>query len=139
MRLSIGLSINFASFKFEQCIEDLKFGLEPETLALWYRRIKNVSQKVIPEISNNDINFVQDKILSMKFRIYISIRVIPYVLFVIEKNIVFMPYSTSLYFRKIQQLLLESLDRYYLGKRYHQIVKNNKELKEKPKRSSKKN
>ncbi|MDR4510322.1 MAG: hypothetical protein MRJ93_01295 [Nitrososphaeraceae archaeon] len=136
--MSLYSSLNFASIKFEQTIEDLKFGLDPATLDLWYKRIKNISQKVIPEISTKDLDFVQDKILSMKFHIYISARVIPYVLFVIEKNIEMMPYSTSLYFRKVQQLLLQSLERYYLVKRYHQVVMN-RDLKEKPNKISKKN
>ena len=54
----------------------------------------------------NKIHFQQDRILWMKFNINISIRAIPIVLETIENNISLMEYSTGLYFRKIQEILL---------------------------------
>ncbi|MFB5600554.1 MAG: hypothetical protein ACE5SW_10040 [Nitrososphaeraceae archaeon] len=139
-------SLNFASSQFEKSIQELRSGLEPDTLALWYKRIKNISQRVIPEISVKDINFVQDKMLSMKFSIIISVRVIPYLLFIIEKNIAIMPYSTGLYFRKVQELLLDSLNNYYVGHKHKdepvmnkdELEKNQRRARKKPKTSSKK-
>ena len=52
------------------------------------------------------IHFQQDRILWMKFYINISIRAIPIVLETIENNLSLMEYSTGLYFRKIQEILL---------------------------------
>jgi hypothetical protein len=56
------------------------------------------------------ISFEQDRILWMKFKINISLRAIPIVLETIENNISLMEYSTGLYFRKIQYILLEQLN-----------------------------
>jgi hypothetical protein len=106
--------VDFASSQFVKCIQELRSGLEPETLSYWYMKIKKICQEIVPEISNDDINFIQDRVLSMKFKINISIRVIPYVLDIIEENIMTMPYSTGLYFRKVQQMLLDSLDKYFI-------------------------
>ena len=55
------------------------------------------------------IHFQQDRILWMKFYINISIRAIPIVLETIENNISLMEYSTGLYFRKIQEILLNQI------------------------------
>jgi len=46
----------------------------------------------------------------MRFKINISIRAIPIVLETIENFIPLMEYSTELYFRKIQEILLEKIE-----------------------------
>lgn len=45
----------------------------------------------------------------MKFHIHIPIYSIPTILEIIENNIPLMKYSTQLYFRKIQEILLKHL------------------------------
>ena len=46
----------------------------------------------------------------MRFKINVSIRAIPLVLETIENFIPLMEYSTELYFRKIQEILLEKIE-----------------------------
>jgi hypothetical protein len=101
--------VNFASSKIDEYIQDLRSGLEPETLAYWYKRIEESSKETAPEELKDKIHFVQDRLLWMKFKLDISKRAVPFVLDSIEENISLMPYSTELYFRKIQEILIDSL------------------------------
>jgi hypothetical protein len=48
----------------------------------------------------------------MRFKINISFRAIPIVLETIERFIPLIEYSTELYFRKIQEILLEKIPDY---------------------------
>ena len=101
--------VNLASAKIDKSIQNLRSGLEPEILAYWFKQIEYQSiEKVEQELKDN-IHFEQDRILWMKFNINISIRAIPIVLETIENNISLMEYSTGLYFRKIQEILLNQL------------------------------
>ena len=101
--------VNFASSKIDEYIQDLRSGLEPETLAYWYKRIEESSKETAPQELKDKIHFVQDRLLWMKFKLDISKRAVPFVLDSIEENISLMPYSTELYFRKIQEILIDSL------------------------------
>ena len=101
--------VNFASCKIDEYIQDLRSGLEPETLAYWYKRIEEMSKEIAPQELKDKIHFVQDRLLWMKFKLDISKRAVPFVLDSIEENISLMPYSTELYFRKIQEILIDSL------------------------------
>ena len=101
--------VNFASSKIDEYIQDLRSGLEPETLAYWYKRIEESSKEIAPQELKDKIHFVQDRLLWMKFKLDISKRAVPFVLDSIEENISLMPYSTELYFRKIQEILIDSL------------------------------
>ena len=101
--------VKFASSKIDEYIQDLRSGLEPETLAYWYKRIEESSKETVPQDLKDKIHFVQDRLLWMKFKLDISKRAVPFVLDSIEENISLMPYSTELYFRKIQEILIDSL------------------------------
>ena len=101
--------VKFASSKIDEYIQDLRSGLEPETLAYWYKRIEESSKETAPQELKDKIHFVQDRLLWMKFKLDISKRAVPFVLDSIEENISLMPYSTELYFRKIQEILIDSL------------------------------
>ena len=101
--------VKFASSKIDEYIQDLRSGLEPETLAYWYKRIEESSKETVPQEFKDKIHFVQDRLLWMKFKLDISKRAVPFVLDSIEENISLMPYSTELYFRKIQEILIDSL------------------------------
>src|SRR5215211_2619832 len=96
--------VNLASVKIDKSIQKLRSGLEPEIIAYWYQPIGQVEQEL-----KGKIHFEQDRVLWMKFKINISIRAIPIVLETIENNISLMEYSTGLYFRKIQEILLKQL------------------------------
>jgi hypothetical protein len=102
--------VNLASAKIDKSIQILRSGLEPEVLAYWYKQIEYQSIEKVEEELKNKISFEQDRILWMKFKINISLRAIPIVLETIENNISLMEYSTGLYFRKIQNILLEQLN-----------------------------
>ena len=98
--------VNLASAKIDKSIQILRAGLEPEVLAYWYKQIEYQSIEKVEEELKDKISFEQDRILWMKFKINISLRAIPIVLETIENNISLMEYSTGLYFRKIQEILL---------------------------------
>ncbi|HJU58540.1 MAG TPA: hypothetical protein VJ583_02225 [Nitrososphaeraceae archaeon] len=102
--------VNLASAKIDKSIQILRSGLEPEVLAYWYKQIEYQSIEKVEEELKDKISFEQDRILWMKFKINISLRAIPIVLETIENNISLMEYSTGLYFRKIQNILLEQLN-----------------------------
>jgi hypothetical protein len=91
-------------------VSNLQEGLEPEVLGYWYMRIEENTAELTPLHLKEKIHIHQDKILWMKFKIDISKRVVPYALRAIEEYISVMPYSTRLYFRKVQQLLIDELN-----------------------------
>ena len=102
--------VNFASAKIDKSIRNLRSGLEPEVLLYWYRQIQYESIEKVGNELKDKIHFEQDRILWMRFKINISIRAIPIVLETIENFIPLMEYSTELYFRKIQEILLEKIE-----------------------------
>lgn len=102
--------VNLASAKIDKSIRNLRSGLEPEVLLYWYRQIQNESIEKVGNELKDKIHFEQDRILWMRFKINISIRAIPIVLETIENFIPLMEYSTELYFRKIQEILLEKIE-----------------------------
>jgi hypothetical protein len=101
--------VNLASAKIDKSIQKLRSGIEPEILAYWFKQIEYQSIEKVEQELKDKIHFEQDRILWMKFKINISIRAIPIVLETIENNISLMEYSTGLYFRKIQEILLKQL------------------------------
>ena len=90
-------------------ISNLREGMHPELLAYWYKRIEDKSIDTVPSNLKDKIHFHQDRVLWMKFNIDISKRAVPYVVKVIEEYIPLMPYSTGLYFRKVQEILSEEM------------------------------
>ena len=102
--------VNLASAKIDKSIRNLRSGLEPEVLLYWYRQIQHESIEKVGNELKDKIHFEQDRILWMRFKINISIRAIPIVLETIENFIPLMEYSTELYFRKIQEILLEKIE-----------------------------
>ena len=93
----------------DESIQNLRIGLDPEVLAYWYKQIEYQSIEKAEDEWKEKIYFEQDKILWMKFHIHIPIYSIPTILEIIENNIPLMKYSTQLYFRKIQEILLKHL------------------------------
>jgi hypothetical protein len=92
-------------------IKGLNEGLHPEILGYWYKRVEDKSIEAVPPNLKDKIHFEQDRILWMKFKMNISKRAVPYVMRVIEEYIPLMPYSTGLYFRKVQQILTDEMDK----------------------------
>ena len=48
----------------------------------------------------------------MKFNLHVSKRVVHYLIEAIENNLAKMPFSTRLYFQKVQTILLDELSNY---------------------------
>jgi len=57
------------------------------------------------------INIVQDPILPLKFNIDISKRAVRYFMQVIDYNLQKMPYTTQLYFMKVQETVSTNMDK----------------------------
>jgi len=103
--------LNFATMRIGTGIKKLKEGLDPEVLAYWYKRIEDKAIESAPSHLKEKIHITQDRILWMKFRVDISKRVVPYVMQVIDEYIPMMPYSTGLYFRRVQQILIQEMNK----------------------------
>jgi hypothetical protein len=101
----------FAEGKISDTVRNLREGLDPDILAYWYKRIEDRSKEMVPEHLKDKIHFQQDRILWMKFKMDVSKRAVPYVMQVIEEYIPMMPYSTGLYFRKVQEVLTEEMNK----------------------------
>jgi hypothetical protein len=104
-------SFEFGFNKINKTIKSLKEGLDPENLAYWYKRIEERTIEIVPTHLKDKIHFRQDRILWMKFKIDISKRAVPYVIQVIEEYIPLMPYSTSLYFQKVQHIMIDEMNK----------------------------
>ncbi|HXG08044.1 MAG TPA: hypothetical protein VNI77_12050 [Nitrososphaera sp.] len=103
--------IDYAAGKIMAGVKNLRDGLDPDILAYWYKRIEDQSKEVVPPHLRDKIHFKQDRILWMKFKIDVSKRAVPYVMQVIEECIPMMPYSTGLYFRKVQEILTDEMNK----------------------------
>jgi hypothetical protein len=103
--------IDYASTKILAGVRNLREGLDPDVLAYWYKRVEDKSRDIAPRHLKDKIHFEQDRILWMKFRLDISKRAVPYVMQVIEEYIPMMPYSTALYFKKVQEILTDEMNR----------------------------
>lgn len=103
--------IGFAESKINASVKNLREGLDPDVLAYWYKRIEDKSIEIVPEHLKDKVHFEQDRILWMKFKMDVSKRAVPYVMQVIEEYIPMMPYSTGLYFRKVQEILTDEMNK----------------------------
>jgi len=92
-------------------VSDLKEGLDPKNLAYWYDKIIHETQEMAPPWLVDKINVKQDPILYMKFNIDISKRAVRYLIIVIDNNLDDMPYSTRLYFLKVQEIMSSEMDK----------------------------
>ena len=95
-------------------ITDLSGGLDPDVLAYWYKRIEDKAKDLCNKELGEKIVFNQNRILWMKFDIKISKRAVPLVLETIRDFMPLMPYSTTLYFEKVYQLILDEFNRDYV-------------------------
>jgi hypothetical protein len=103
--------IDYASSKIISGVKNLREGLDPDVLAYWYKRVEDRSKEIVPNHLKDKIHFEQDRILWMKFKMDVSKRAVPYVMQVIEEYIPMMPYSTGLYFRKVQEILTDQMNK----------------------------
>lgn len=91
-----------------KCLQD---GLDPELLALWYDKVIGDAREMAPPWLVDKINVKQDPILSLKFELDVSKRAVRYLMAAIEANTDSMPYTTRLYFLKVQESVESEMDK----------------------------
>jgi len=97
--------------KMSNDITNLKEGLNPENIAFWYKKVIEEAKDMAPPWLVDKIGVKQDPILYMKFNLDISKRAVRYLMMAIENHIDEMPYSTRLYFLKVQEILTSEMDK----------------------------
>ncbi len=103
--------VNNMMNKIDVDIENLQSGLQPENLEYWYRKITDETIEILPPWLIDKINIIQDPILPLKFNIDISKRAVRYFMQVIGYNLKKMPYTTRLYFMKVQEIVSTNMDK----------------------------
>ena len=97
--------------KFDTDVSNLQKGLHPENLSYWYDKIIKETIDMAPPWLQNKIKVEQDPILTMKFNLDISKRAVRYFMIVVDDNLEDMPYSTKLYFLKVQEVMSAEMDK----------------------------
>jgi hypothetical protein len=103
--------INSIMKKFDTDVSNLQKGLHPENLSYWYEKIIQETIEIAPPWLQDKIKVEQDKILPMKFNLDISKRAVRYFMIVVDENLEKMPYSTKLYFLKVQEIMSTEMDK----------------------------
>ena len=97
--------------KLQNDVQQLQKGLQPEHLSFWYQKIIVETREMAPPWLQDKINVKQDPILPMKFNLDISKRAVRYFVISVENNLPQMPYSTQMYFLKVQEILSFEMDK----------------------------
>jgi len=97
--------------KFDTDVSNLQKGLHPENLSYWYDKIIAETIDMAPPWLQDKIKVNQDPILPMKFNLDISKRAVRYFMIVVDNNLDIMPYSTKLYFLRVQEILSSEMDK----------------------------
>ena len=103
--------INNMMKKLDTDVSNLKEGLYPENLSYWYDKIIKETIDMAPPWLQDKIKVKQDPILTMKFNLDISKRAVRYFMIVVDNNLDDMPYSTKLYFLKVQEIMGTEMDK----------------------------
>lgn len=97
--------------KIDNDVSNLKDGLDPKILSFWYNKIISETKEMAPPWLQDKIKLHQNPILQMKFNVDISKRAVRYFMISIDNNLDEMPYSTKLYFLKVQEILSSEMDK----------------------------
>ncbi len=97
--------------KISTDVEELRDGLNPENIADWYQKVIQESKDMAPPWLTDKISVKQDPLLHMKFNLDISKRAVRYFMMAIENHLDEMPYSTRLYFLKVQEIMTTEMDK----------------------------
>ncbi|GBL40820.1 hypothetical protein LBMAG54_11140 [Nitrosopumilaceae archaeon] len=103
--------INNMMKKLDTDVSNLKEGLHPENLSYWYDKIIRETIDMAPPWLQDKIKVKQDPILHMKFNLDISKRAVRYFMIAVDNNLDDMPYSTKLYFLKVQEIMGTEMDK----------------------------
>ena len=91
--------------RLSELIQDTKTGFDPDILANWYKIIESEAKEACPEKFRDKIKVTQDPLLPMKFELKSSRRSVRYIVEAIERNLPNMPFSTRLYFQKLEEII----------------------------------
>ena len=97
--------------KLNDDILEIQKGLQPDQLSFWYQKLISDTKEMAPPWLQNKIKVKQDPILPMKFNVDISKRAVRYFIQVVDNNMEKMPYSTRLYFLKVQEIMSSEMDK----------------------------
>ncbi len=86
-------------------VKNMQDGLQPELLASWYEKIIADAIEMAPPWLQDKIAVKQDPILPQKFNLDISKRAVRYFVMAADSNIDAMPYTTAMYFLRVQEEL----------------------------------
>ena len=103
--------INYMMKKIDTDVSNLKHGLYPQNLSFWYDKIIKETIEMAPPWLQDKIKVHQDPTLTMKFNLDISKRAVRYFMIVVDNNLDYMPYSTNLYFLKVQEIMSNEMDK----------------------------
>jgi hypothetical protein len=103
--------INNMMKKLDTDVSNLKEGLHPENLSYWYAKLIKETIDMAPPWLQDKIRVKQDPILTMKFNLDISKRAVRYFMIAVDNNLDDMPYSTRLYFLKVQEIMGTEMDK----------------------------
>ena len=95
------------AMKINNIIKEMQDGLDPVALANWYSIVQSRARELSPEELREKIVVEQDPIVMMKFKLNISKRTLPYIVSAIQQTLPEMPYSTRLYFEKVEEIILQ--------------------------------
>jgi len=97
--------------KLNSDIVQIQKGLQPDQLSFWYQKIISETRDMAPPWLQDKIKVKQDAILPMKFNVDISKRAVRYLMICIDNNLQQMPYTTQLYFLKVQEIMSLEMDK----------------------------
>ncbi len=103
--------VNHMMKKLDNDVTTLKKGLHPKEISYWYEKIIKETKEIAPPWLQDKIKIKQDAILPMKFNLDISKRAVRYFMITIDDNLEQMPYSTKLYFLKVQEIMASEMDK----------------------------
>ena len=103
--------INHMMHQINNDVANLQRGLHPGNLAFWYEKIIKETKEMAPPWLQDKIKVNQDPILPLKFNLDISKRAVRYFVIAVDNNTDQMPYSTKLYFLKVQEILETEMDK----------------------------
>lgn len=97
--------------KIDTDLSNIQQGLQPQNLSYWYNKIIQETIDMAPPWLEDKIKVHQDPILPMKFNLDISKRAVRYFMIIVDNNLDDMPYSTKLYFLKVQEIMSTEMDK----------------------------
>jgi len=100
--------------KLNDDIMQIQKGLQPDELSFWYQRIISETKDMAPPWLQDKIKVKQDPLLPMKFNLDVSKRAVRYLMMSIDNNLQKMPYTTQLYFLKVQDIMTLEMNKAFV-------------------------